>query len=239
VEITGLRVSLNGVTQRQIEGLFKLIETNDNPITITRTSNPKFAFSHTDLQLSGNFSYEFLQNFSRLFPSILTMNVDVENDYNIIQNLSNYAILVWELEKTIYLGPTILEVELLRKIIPINENIDFLKLLFLTPAITYLKNYILTKPKGFITALDNTLELVLPQQRADFLYLWLNRVKNGEPIDIDWISGSSEELPEELTLKQGLPDAFQQNFENWLKVAQTNSIDDFDLTYRSILSKLV
>lgn len=227
---------MNGVSQRQIENLFQLIQRFEIPITLSRSSDTRFAFSRSDLILVGNFSLEFLEAFSRSFPSVLALTVDSSSSPTILESLEAYSSLVWELDKKIYLGMTILPHETITKIIPVADNMDFLKLLFLTPAAAHLKNYLITKPKGMIAVKETEFDIILPHQRPDFIYYWLQQVANMNEVDINWVSGSTGELPEELIVSQGLSPTFQQSFESWLSTAQSHQIDDFGLTYQKILS---
>ncbi len=235
MDITSLRVSFSGIGTPQINQMYSVIQKAEIPMSLTRVSGKELAFTRTDLVLEGTFNYDFLQKFSAIFPAPLGISMDVRDYPKIVDLMRKYSALQWELQDMLFLGTTIFPIDTMKKIIPVGDNINFLKLLLLTPAATYLKNLLITKPKGAVVYSEGKLHFLLTHQKADFIYLWLEKILRDETIDFDWLSGLTGELPENYVLSARIPPEVEQNFDKWMETVGNNDIDDYFLVYRKVL----
>lgn len=235
VDITSLRVSFSGIDTHQIDQMYSVIQKAKVPLSLTRVSGKNLAFTRTDILLEGRFNFEFLQNISTIFPAPLGVSIDVTDYPQIIDMMRQYSSLQWELDKMLLLGTTIFPIETMKKIIPVADNNEFLKLLLLTPAAMYLKNLLITKPKGAVVYSHNRLHFLLTHQKADFIFIWLEKILRGEVIDFDWLSGLTGELPENYIVNARVPPDVESNIDRWLETVRSHEVDDYYLVYRKVL----
>ena len=239
MNVLSLRVSLNGVSKNQINNLFSLISTLETPINIFRTSHTKFAYSRVDLILTGLFPLYFLRKFDQIFSSTIGITLDISNYPQALINIKKYATLKWELDTiTALLGICIFPRDVMKQILGIKSDLEFLKLLLMTPASSYLKNYLITKPKGLLSFSKDRLHLLLSNHSIDFITHWVTKVVHTGEVEKKWVNGSSGELDEITRLKLDISPKFFGNLEKWRKIAQKYTIDDFDLVY-SKMFKLI
>lgn len=235
---TNLLFSLDGLVSSQLERLFRLLKKNDTQITYHRLQDREFPHTTQLVSLQGAFSKEFVTEFSRIVPQVVGIDFDISDQPYISNYLMQYATFVWELEKRLFLGVTALPLEFVKKLVLIKENLDFLKLLLLTPMASALKGFLITKPKGAVALHNTTLQVFLPAQRADFIYYWIEKLKETPEISVDWLSGISGELPDDLQQNTGLPPNLEENLSRWLLLARKNNIDDFNIAYREAIAVL-
>lgn len=235
--VSSLRLPLNSVLNRQLDSLFELIKRYDLQITVSRFHHPDFAFSRSDLVLDGEFPYEFLHEFSRYFPEPIAISINVADASQLVDTLHNYSALVWNLSDTVFLGVSVLSFNALKTIFPFGDNSNFLKLLFFTPASGPLREYLIVKPKGLLRLHNNRIDFLLPTHRADFIFLWLQRIYEGNRIDPNWIAGGTSELSDELKIP-GVDESAIANFDSWLNSAIISDLGDFNVIYRSPLKIL-
>ncbi len=190
------------------------------------------------VSLQGIFSKEFVSEFSRIIPQIVAMDFDISNYPDAPSLLMQYSTFVWELKKKFFLGVTALPMEYVKKLIIVTENIDFLKLLLLTPMGSAIKDFLVVKPKGAIAIDDNTLNVFLPTHRADFVYYWLEKLFISKEITVEWLSGLSEEIPDDLQQNTGLLGTVEENLSHWQSLAKKGIIDDFNITFREAIKLL-
>ncbi len=235
---TNLLFSLDGLVSSQMERLFRLLKKNSTQITYHRMQDKDYPHMKQLVSLQGRFSKEFVTEFSRIIPQVVEIDFDISDHPQINERLMQYATFVWELEKRIFLGVTALPVEFVKKLVLVTENLDFLKLLLLTPMGSALKGFLVTKPKGAVALHNQTLQVFLPAQRPDFIHYWLDKLKEVPEIGVDWLSGISEELPEDLQQNTGLPQDLEESLSRWLYLARKNNIDDFNFAYREAIMVL-
>ena len=236
MDVVSLRISLNGVKKNQINNLFSLIDTLKTPINISRASHKKFSYSRVDLILTGLFPLHFLQKFGEVFSSTIGVTFNISNYSHAIANLEKYATLKWELDTiTTLLGVSIFPRSVMKQIFGIKDDQEFLKLLLMTPASSYIKNYLIIKPKGVLSFTKNRLYLFLSNQSIAFVVQWLTKVMNNNEIETEFLNGSTGELEESNKIKLDIPPQFFDHLKSWQNLVQKNTIDDFDLVYYKLL----
>ncbi|RMG33889.1 MAG: hypothetical protein D6732_11205 [Methanobacteriota archaeon] len=238
VVATNLLFSLDGLVSSQMERLFKLLKKNDTQITYHRLQEKDYPHMKQLVSIQGTFSKEFVTEFSRVIPQVVEIDFDVSNFPQIHETILRYATFVWELEKKVFLGVTALPVEFVKKLVLVTENLDFLKLLLLTPMGSALKGFLVTKPKGAVALHNQTLQVFLPAQRPDFVHHWLDKLKETSETSVEWLSGISGELPEDLQQNTGLPSNLEENLSRWIYLARKNNIEDFNFSYREAIEIL-
>ena len=194
-DITELRFSLNGISDSQIQTLFTEIEREENQLIIKRVTDPAVALSSDDLLIEGKFSHRFLMTVARVFPPPLSCKVEFETEIH--DKLRDYAAFSWNHHNQILLGVTVLPYLGVQSLIGFTSSTHFLNLIISTKAASLLKSLLVVKPKGLISIEKNKITIVLPNHRIDFLLAWLRKVYM-DKVDINWLSGSTGSLDEEL-----------------------------------------
>lgn len=238
MEATSLRVSLNGMTNRQVNRLFNRLSKSKAEFTLSRASLPTTAISQKDLIINGKFSYELLQELSDVFPSPLSISYDISRYPELGDELKRYAAMQWQLKELALLGNTIFPVDTMIKMLHLDGNDQLLKLLLMTPAVSEVKSFLITKPKGMLSISEGTLSIFLPLKRSDFIYLWLSKVCSGEDVDFNWISGSSEELPDKYTVAVGIESSYERNLERYKRMITKHNLDDYQMVYKKAIGIL-
>ncbi len=229
---------MEGLTPQQLENLFDLLNQHDLQITYMRLPEPSSHFYTNAVALQGEFPLKFLTNFSEIIPDIISMKININSSPYLSTVLAKYATFVWDLKKQFYLGVTTLPLDFTKKMVAVQDNMDFLKLLLLTPMGSAFKNFLIVKPKGALALSASNLEVFLPVHRPDFIYHWLDMHSQNREITIDWLSGLTDDLPPSLQLTMGLPEDFEHTFPKWLDLAKAHSIDDFNIAYKHAIDVL-
>lgn len=194
-DITELRYSLNGISDSQMETLFREIEREENQLIIKRVTDPNIALSADDLLIEGKFSNHFLMTIARVFPPPLSCKVEFETE--IQDKLRDYAAFSWNNNNQMLLGVTVFPYLEVQSLVGFTSSTHFLNLIISTRAASLLKSLLLVKPKGLISFEKNKMTIVLPNHRIDFLLAWLRQLIK-EKVDVNWLSGSTGSLDEEL-----------------------------------------
>ncbi len=228
--------SAYGVSSEFISSFFNLLSKYENILHYFRKSGSTNTFFGDEITLAGTFDYRFIQSFSKLKPEISSITFRIDNSDYFKNELLRYSCFTWELEKNLYLGNTVLTFDFLNQILGIkNDNLLFLKLLLSTPAVSELKHLLLTKPKGVLSIKDDIITFFLPNQTIDFLFHWMKKVEQGQTCDLNWISGSSGELPPELQQSEGIPSSIVESLESWLSLAKLNVLNDYELIFHKAI----
>jgi hypothetical protein len=194
-DITELRYSLNGISDSQIQTLFNQIENEENQLIIKRVTDPNVALSSDDLLIEGKFSNQFLMTCARVFPPPLSCKI--EFNIEIKDKLRDYAAFSWKHNTQILLGVTVFPYLDVQSYIGFTSSTHFLNLITSTRAASLLKSLLIVKPKGLVSFEKNVMTVVLPNHRIDFILAWINQLLN-DKVDINWLSGSTGQLDEEL-----------------------------------------
>ncbi|MHA2169389.1 MAG: hypothetical protein ACXAB7_05795 [Candidatus Kariarchaeaceae archaeon] len=234
IEVVELRYSLNGISDSQLRVLFSHIERERHQIILRRLTNPRYALSSDDIILEGVFSAEFLSSVSRAFPPPLACKLQVEGLDTL--KLKEYSCIEIENYQTILAGICVLPVIQTQHIIGFDTPNQFLNLITTTRAGSILKCLLAVKPKGFIVLEKNIISIILPLHRIDFLQAWINQISQ-RSVSLDWLSGSTGEIPEELAAAIGSIDQTQTSFlENWLEIANHVKPVAFEMQFKRALA---
>lgn len=235
-EVMELRYSLNGISESQIQVMFRLIEQESNQLIIRRISDSKFALSSDDLILEGNFSSEFLAEISRTFSPPLSCKLRITEE--IEAQIRYYATFSWTNGVMLYGGITVLPMNQTQKMVAYTSPTHFLNLITSTQAGSDLKGLLAVKPKGLISINSNVATIVLPNHRIDFMKEWLFRLGSYE-VDLNWLSGSTGELSEEILSSVGSVDAQKmENLPNLLDRAISIPSADLNFMFRKAILSL-
>lgn len=194
-EITELRYSLNGISDSQIQTLFNQIQRDSNQFIIKRVTDPNVALSSDDILIEGKFSVGFLNILARVFPPPLACKFEFEG--NLQEKLREYSAFSWNHKNMVLLGVTIFPYVEVQSYVGFTSSTHFLNLITSTEAASLLKGLLVVKPKGLISFEKNVMTMVMPNHRIDFLIAWLNQLVL-EEVNLDWLSGSTGQLDEEL-----------------------------------------
>lgn len=194
-DITELRYSLNGVSDAQIQTLFDQIEKENTQLIIKRITDPSVALSSDDMLIEGKLSNQFLMTVARVFPPPLSCRIEFNTEVH--DKLRDYAAFSWNHHTQILLGVTVFPYLDIQSYIGFTSSTHFLNLITSTKAASILKSLLIVKPKGLISFDKNVMNLVLPNHRIDFILAWINQLLK-ENVDINWLSGSTGQLDEEL-----------------------------------------
>lgn len=232
-EVVELRYSLNGISDSQLIVLFSQIESEQKQIIIKRLSNPLYALTSDDLILEGIFSSTFLENLSRAFPPPLSCKIQGPNLD--IEKIRDYAAISWGVEQTIYGGISLLPILQIQQMTGFITPTQFINLISSTKAGSVLKSLLAIKPKGIMAVEENFANIVFPMHRVDFILAWINQL-NINPISLDWLSGSTDELSEELVSTIGSIDQSEIGMmEQWLHQADNVIPRNFEVTHKRAL----
>ena len=202
-ELVEIRFSLNGISDAQIQSLFNLIEKEEEQVILKRVSDPDLAISSDDFILEGTFSNEFLAGIARRVPRPLSCKFQFSEDPT--DYLRPYSVMSWYHQSPILVGVTILPIQVVQGYLGFEYPTTFLNLILTTKAASLLKNLLIVKPKGLINLNGKTAEFVLINHRIDFIQSWLNKLIR-EQVDLDWLSGSTGEISEEIVGSVGFID---------------------------------
>ncbi|MHA2251220.1 MAG: hypothetical protein ACXAD7_12725 [Candidatus Kariarchaeaceae archaeon] len=232
-EVAELRYSLNGISDSQLNVLFSQIESEHNQVIIKRISNPNYSLSSDDIILEGFFSDNFLAGLARAFPPPLSCKILVK-DLN-LSNLQDYSAITWEDSFMFRSGITLLPISQMKQMIGFDTSSQFLNLLTSTKAGSILKCLLAVKPRGLIAQDGDSIHIVLPAQRIDFTLAWISQLCQ-EFTSLDWLSGSTGELSEEIVSSIGSinQDEIIQ-LEHWLKKANQITTQDFEIIFKRAL----
>ncbi len=235
-EVVELRYSLNGISESQLLVLFSQIESEQRQIIIKRISNPSYSLSTDDIILEGFFSKKFLSSLSQVFPPPLSCKIKVNNfDKQIISKYSSidwvdqnkYSSIEWVGQNILYAGITLLPTSQMQQMIGFSSNQQFFNLITTTRVGSVLKCLLLAKPKGLIAIQANIINIILPLHRVEFVLAWIDEIQKNT-VTLDWLSGSTGDLSEELVSTIGSIDQSQfENLDQWLQQTNDNILGDF------------
>jgi len=235
-QIIELRYSLNNLTESQIQLLFNQIEREESPIVIRRISDHRFSLSPDDIILEGSFSQNMINSLSKGYPLPLSIKFEIKGIST--EQIVNYTTFEWRENPKIYCGVSLIPSYALQNYISYNDATHFINLIIKTQAPSIIRPLMAIKPKGVILSEGNNLTMVLPNHRIDFMLKWINTLFAQE-ITVDWLSGSSGELDQDIVKSMG---SIDQSKIPILKVLIQRSanmdLGNFELIFRRSLQIL-
>ncbi len=235
-EITELRYSLNGISDSQIQTLFNQIQRDSNQFIIKRVSDPAVALSSDDILIEGKFSVEFLNILARVFPPPLACKIEFEENYQ--EKLREYATFSWNYKNMVLLGVTVFPYVEVQSYVGFTSSTHFLNLITSTEAASLLKGLLVVKPKGLISFEKNIMTMVMPNHRIDFIIAWLNQLML-EEVNLDWLSGSTGQLDEELAASvQFVNQAQLERVASYLDKAMVIQAGELKTVFRRALASI-
>lgn len=234
-----LRYSINGINEDQLNILFDYLNNETNQIMIKRITNPRFSLSIDDLILEGFFSNILIENLSRLLPPPISVTFNILSSQS--EKFARYSAINWNyLDSVILGGVTLIPINQVTNMIDVSSIRLFMNLISSTPAASFLKAYLLIKPKGIVRFEKDLLQFVLPNHRVDFITKWTERIIHDLEINFDWLSGSTGELSEEIVSNIGSIDQRQvDNLKIWLNSAINSLQSDYNKMYRRALKAIL
>jgi len=202
--------------------LFTHLDRLDSQVILKRLTDRSVTLSAEDIILEGYFSQEVIAALSRAFPPPLSFKVEMDNP----EILRAYSAFEWQPSMLLYCGVSLLPFQTIQELVEFDNAWQYMRLLATTEVGSILKPLLAVKAKGLVAIDRQQVEFILPMHRIDFLKAWIDQLQL-EEITVNWLSGSTGTLNEEVLKSVGSVDQDRlPNLRNW--VEQTSEQEDLD-----------
>jgi len=234
-QLTELRYSLNGISESQMDLLFSHLDRQESQVIVKRLSNRRTTLSPDDIVLEGMFSNTMIAALARAFPPPLSFKVEMTMG---MEQLRRYCAFEWEPQQLLLCGISLLPYQTMQQMISFENAWHYLRLLTTTEAGSILKPMLAVKAKGLVALDRNYAEFILPLHRIDFLLAWLNQLAV-KTVDLNWLSGTTGDLDEELLQSVGSIDQTRLPVLNtWVERTEASEDLDFEQLFSRVMVAL-